>query len=76
VPAAVSVRSRCIHDHFKLSLTMGKVRTRLPVAAKTTLQTAGAAAGRPGSPNPVGGAADLTKWTSISRGESFILNIG
>jgi len=27
-------------------------------------------------PNPVGGAVDFTKWTSISRGESFIRNIG
>jgi putative oxidoreductase len=50
-----------VHDHFKLSPTMGKVRMRLPVAAKTALQTAGAAAGRPGSPKPVGGSVDLTK---------------
>ena len=47
------------HDHFKLSPTIGNVRTRFPVAAKIALQTAGAAAGRPGSPSPVGGAADL-----------------
>jgi len=59
-------RARCIalrttHVHFKLSLMMGKVRMRLPVAAKIALQTAGAAAGRAGSPKPVGGSVDLTK---------------
>ena len=40
---------------------MGSVRMRLPVAAKIALQSAGAAAGRPGSPKPVGGATDLMK---------------
>lgn len=63
-------------DQLKLTSANGNVRIRLPVAAKMALHTAGAAAGSPGSPNPVGGAVDLTKWTSISRGESFIRNIG
>ena len=49
------------HDHFKSSPMIGSVRTRLPVAAKMALHTAGAAAGSPGSPSPVGGATDLMK---------------
>ena len=47
----------------------------MPVAAKIALHSAGAAAGRAGSPNPVGGKVDLTNWTSIRRGDSFMRNM-
>jgi len=53
-------RARFSYDHFRSTSVIGRVRMRLPVAAKIALQTAGAAAGSPGSPNPVGGATDLT----------------
>ena len=56
------------HDHFKLVSKMGNVRTRMPVAAKIALHSAGAAAGSPGSPSPVGGADDLTNSTSTTGG--------
>ena len=39
---------------------MGRLRTRLPVAAKSALATAGAMTGVPGSPTPVGFSFDGT----------------
>ncbi len=57
------------HDHFRLSPIIGSVRIRFPVAAKMALHTAGAAAGSPGSPKPVGAAVDLTKCTSATGGD-------
>lgn len=60
------------YDHLKLSPANGSVRMRLPVAAKIALHTAGAAAGRPGSPKPVGGADDFTKCTSTTGGDWFM----
>ena len=57
------------YDHRKLSPANGSVRIRLPVAAKIALHTAGAAAGRPGSPKPVGGADDFMKCTSTTGGD-------
>jgi phytoene desaturase len=59
---------RPAHDHFKLPSAIGSVRTRVPVAAKIALQTAGAAAGKPGSPKPVGGAVDSMNCTSTTGG--------
>jgi hypothetical protein len=58
------------------SSRIGSRRMRFPVSAKIALHTAGAAAGSPGSPNPVGGATDLTKCTSTTGGECCIRNIG
>lgn len=65
----------CVYAHFRLPSAIGKVRIRMPVAAKIALQSAGAAAGRPGSPKPVGGASDLTNSTSTTAGACFIRNI-
>ena len=64
------------YDHCRLSPANGSVRMRLPVAAKMALQTAGAAAGNPGSPKPVGAAADLMKCTSTTGGDWFMRNCG
>ena len=46
----------------------GSWRTRLPVAAKMALLTAGSTGGSAGSPNPVGGLFVTRKCTSISGG--------
>src|SRR5262245_42832571 len=46
----------------------GSVRSRLPVAAKIALLTAGSTGGSAGSPRPVGGLLVSTKCTSISGG--------
>ena len=40
---------------FSISAVIGRLRTRLPLAAKMALVTAGMAGGRAGSPRPVGG---------------------
>jgi hypothetical protein len=40
--------------------SIGRLRTRLPVAAKIALHSAGAIGGTPGSPMPVGGASPST----------------
>jgi hypothetical protein len=56
-------------------MRMGSLRTRLPVAAKIALATAGAAHGTPGSPMPPGFSSLRTTCTSIS-GVSFMRNIG
>ena len=53
----------------------GRLRSRCPVAAAMALATAGAMTGVPGSPTPVGFAADGTMWTSI-RGASPIRSTG
>ncbi len=44
---------------------IGNRRTRVPVAAKRALHTAGAIGGSPASPTPPGGASLRTSWTSI-----------
>jgi hypothetical protein len=44
----------------------GSFRTRLPVAAKIALVTAGAMADVPGSPMPPGDSALFTRWTSTT----------
>jgi hypothetical protein len=41
----------------------GNSRIRLPVAAKTALQIAGAMGGTPGSPTPAGGFVLGITWT-------------
>src|ERR1041384_1157657 len=46
----------------------GSWRTRVPVAAKIALLTAGSTGGSAGSPNPVGGLFVVRKCTSISGG--------
>src|SRR5262245_7005271 len=46
----------------------GRVLSRLPVAAKIALLTAGSTGGSAGSPRPVGGLFVTTKCTSISGG--------
>ena len=56
---------------FKEVSANGNDRSRLPVAAKMALEIAGATAGTPGSPTPVGDAPDSTMCTSIF-GMSFI----
>ena len=43
-----------VHAERKSSGLIGRRRTRLPVAAKMALATAGATGGTPGSPTPVG----------------------
>jgi hypothetical protein len=58
-------------DCFKTLLSMGGLRTRLPVAAKTALVTAGTMQEVPASPIPPGGSALLTMWTSTA-GASFM----
>src|SRR5438045_2396703 len=68
--------ARRLHDHFRFSPANGSVRMRFPVAAKIALQTAGAAAGSPGSPKPVGAAVDLMKCTSTARGALAMRNWG
>src|SRR6266849_2520608 len=50
--------------YAKSSARMGRRRRRLPVAAKTALQTAGATTGKPGSPLPVGSSLLMTRCTS------------
>src|SRR5689334_8223158 len=51
---------------------IGSRRMRFPVAAKMALATAGAAGGTPGSPQPPGGSALGTIWTSMTGGASLI----
>jgi hypothetical protein len=47
-----------------LSRVNGSRRTRCRVRWKSAFATAGAIGGTPGSPTPVGGAAEGTMWTS------------
>ena len=47
---------------------IGSSRMRLPVAAKTALQIAGAMGGTPGSPTPAGAASLATTCTWVSTG--------
>jgi hypothetical protein len=60
-----------LNDYFltKLCPANGSVRTRVPVAANRALATAGAIAGTPDSPTPLGGRFDGTMKTS-TRGMS------
>jgi hypothetical protein len=53
----------------KFCAANGSVRTRRPVAANSALATAGAIAGTPASPTPLGGRFVGTMWTS-TRGMS------
>ena len=50
--------------HFKSCFDSGSERTRLPVAAKMALHSAGITGGSAGSPSPVGGNVLLRKCTS------------
>src|SRR4029077_13663363 len=50
----------------------GSVCSRIPVAARTALATAGAIGGVPGSPTPEGGFVEGTMCTSIARGMSLM----
>ncbi len=52
------------HDHFRLSVSIGRLRTRTPVAAKIALVRAGSAGGRAGSPRPVGEKSLISQCTS------------
>ena len=49
---------------FNASVSMGRVRIRLPVAAKMALHRAGITGGNAGSPRPVGGWSVVRKCTS------------
>ena len=63
------------HAERKSSGLIGSRRTRLPVAAKIALATAGATGGTPGSPTPVGCSVLGTMYTSIA-GDSNMRTIG
>jgi uncharacterized protein (TIGR02117 family) len=54
----------------------GSSRTRLPVAQKMALHTAGASGGSGGSPRPVTGLSEATKCASIRAGASRMRIIG
>src|ERR1700674_853558 len=55
-------------------LAIGRLRIRLPVAAKIALHRAGAIGGTPGSPTPPRGVAksDARRCTRMSRGATFM----
>src|SRR5690349_9524135 len=53
---------------FSLVLDSGSSRTRVPVAAKIALVSAGTNGGTPGSPIPAGGALLSTIVTLVRRG--------
>src|SRR4029453_14981613 len=59
----------CHHDRAVARPEKGRRRTGRPSSASQALATAGAIGGTPGSPAPVGGAADGTMCTS-TRGIS------
>ena len=59
---------------FSRAVSTGILRRRFPVAAKMALATAGTIADVPGSPNPPGGSALRTIWTSMV-GASFMRSI-
>jgi hypothetical protein len=65
-----SVHAGC----FNAVLSIGSFRTRLPVAAKIALVTAGTTAEVPGSPIPPGDSELRMMWTSIA-GASFMRRI-
>ena len=65
-----SVHTGC----FNAAASIGSFRTRLPVAAKIALATAGTIAEVPGSPTPPGGFELWTIWTSIA-GASLMRSI-
>jgi hypothetical protein len=65
-----SVHTGC----FNAAASIGSFRTRLPVAAKIALATAGTIADVPGSPIPPGGSELWTIWTSIA-GASLMRSI-
>jgi hypothetical protein len=68
-------RRRCVHPGcFNVAVSRGILRSRLPVAAKTALATAGTMAEVPASPIPPGGSKLRTMWTSIA-GASFMRSI-
>src|SRR5271156_1774710 len=55
---------------------IGRLRIRLPVAAKIALQIAGDIGGTPGSPTPAGGAELGTIWMCVSTGASLMRATG
>lgn len=66
--------SNAVYPDLSWALSIGSFRTRLPVAAKIALVTAGITADVPGSPTPPGASALLTRWTSI-KGASLMRSI-
>ena len=56
---------------FSCAMSKGSARSRLPVAAKIALATAGAIGGVPGSPMPPG-ASVLGRMCTSTRGISFM----
>ena len=63
-----------VYADLSWALSIGSFRTRLPVAAKIALVTAGITADVPGSPTPPGASVFLTRWTSI-EGASLMRSI-
>ena len=63
-----------VYPDLSWALSIGSFRTRLPVAAKIALATAGITADVPGSPTPPGASELLTRWTSI-KGASLMRSI-
>ena len=63
-----------VYPDLSWALSIGSFRTRLPVAAKIALATAGITADVPGSPMPPGTSELLTRWTSI-KGASLMRSI-
>src|SRR5215470_14991532 len=57
---------------------IGRLRMRLPVAAKIALHKAGVNGGTPGSPTPLEGTSMPagTMWTRVSVGDSLMRTIG
>src|SRR4030095_15066430 len=70
-----SHRRSSAHAHLNPCFTSGNERTRVPVALKIALQTAGRIGGSAGSPHPVGLLSLVLKWTSISFG-AYRIRIG
>jgi hypothetical protein len=62
--------------YTNLVLFNGNSRTRLPVAAKIALHSAGTNGGTPGSPIPAGGESLSTKCTFVCNGASRIRATG
>ena len=60
----VFARTFCHRIGYADDRSNGSLRNRLPVSAATALAIAGAIAGTPGSPRPVGGSTLGTKYTA------------
>ncbi len=62
--AASGAQWRLRPQTFRTSTSTGRLRTRLPVAAKMALHNAGTTGGNAGSPRPVGGLSVMRNSTS------------